>query len=100
MDESVTWVTSPAAIARNDQYGAHIKDNIRAMDKETHHILALRILQERELAHDRSTEQIIRDIESDPIGVLVRIISANAALYMLNEVAIEKWGINGTEVGK
>jgi hypothetical protein len=100
MQDRVTWVTSPAAVARNDQFIAEVKDMIRKLDKQTHHHLAMRIIREKEANAGRSLEEIMLNVEIDPLGTLQQIVCGSAALCMLNEVAIEKWGINGTEVDK
>ena len=93
-------VNTNAAIAENDQFVARVRDRIRSMDRATHSIVANR-LHEIHMSHDEdSVEAAISLGLAQPVDILASMIGAACGLAILNEIALEKWGPNGSEMDR
>ena len=84
-------VSDPRAIAEHDQHLASLKDQIRGLSREDH-ALVLRKLNDFALSPASTNERLFGEVTA-----LAFIIAAHAGITLMNEVALEKWGANGTE---
>jgi len=84
-------VNDPRAVAEHDQHLASLKDQIRELSKEDHSLI-LRRLNDFAIAPASTNERLFGEITA-----LAFLIAAHAGITLMNEIALEKWGTNGTE---
>lgn len=84
-------VNDPRAVAEHDQHLASLKDQIRALSREDH-ALVLRKLNDFAVSPASTNERLFGEVTA-----LAFIIAAHAGITLMNDVALEKWGTNGTE---
>jgi hypothetical protein len=84
-------VNDPRAVAQHDQHLASLKHQIREFSREDH-ALVLQRLNDFAMAPAETNERLFGEVTA-----LAFIIAAHAGITLMNEVALEKWGANGTE---
>lgn len=84
-------VNDPAAISMHDQDKAALKDLIGKMDPVIHTIVMIHLRELFDIA-----EESFRNDQESPLAASM-LIASHSGMCMMNEVALEKWGIDGTE---
>lgn len=84
-------VSDPRAVAEHDQHLAQLKEHIRRLSKEEHSIVL------EKLGHFANASLMVREEMFGEVTVLAFMVASHAGITLMNEVALEKWGTNGTE---
>ena len=88
----IDLANSMEAVARHDQSTAFMREAIGRLSKESHHVILGKLAVMRSMA--------VTAFESGDIGeedYCALLIATMAGVVAMNESAIERWGMNGTE---
>jgi len=90
-------VNTNKAISENDQFVSRLRDRIRSLDRTTHSLVLGRLHQIHESFNEEILEESLDLGLVDPLDALSSLIGSACGIALLNEIALERWGPNGTE---